>query len=106
MIKKIKLVHHARCSSKKISDNCTIKQVNYKSPMGLDTAGFTYDCDTAGGSSGGAILDKNGSLIGIHHMGYLKNKNGDCDNENKGIKIEEIKIHLKGLKKLNNASKE
>jgi len=88
----IKIIHHPGCRPKQISQgrHCMIKDLSYKSPMGPEAVDFTHVCDTAGGSSGAPVFHQNGRLVGLHHLGYMRKANGECDEENKAVWVKKI----------------
>jgi len=68
------IVHHALSMSKLVSDGCRA----YDNVL-PDNEQFYHNCDTQPGSSGAPVFDDNGSIIGLHHIGY-KNVNGALQN--------------------------
>lgn len=57
---------------------------------------FTHDCTTDGGSSGAPVFNKDGEIIGLHHLGYEFDPDS-CEilSENKALSISEF---LKAVK--------
>lgn len=51
---------------------------------------FTHLCDTERSSSGGAIFNYEGELVGIHHRGFQSIAGASCDHLNKAIRIDRI----------------
>jgi hypothetical protein len=93
------LVHHAKCQIKLVSANCHVDKPNFRGWMAplSDTQGpdLTHTCDSEPGSSGGALFDASGRLIGLHHTGF--DRNAQCqatDHVNKAVRIGEIVAKL------------
>jgi hypothetical protein len=87
---RIQMVHHPNGKPKQISFGCTVIDEEYggwQKPQ-IKTE-FTHQCDTERGSSGGAIFNLNGQLIGLHHLGYDASS-GQCDRKNKAISMRAI----------------
>jgi hypothetical protein len=96
------LVHHANCSFKLISRECRIQKSGYRSwtgrvdPDDHPLPDFTHDCDTESGASGGPVFDLSGSVIGIHHAGFDRDKScKPVDRVNKAVSIAAILHHLR-----------
>lgn len=89
----IRVVHHPSGKVKQLSWNCVVRNPDYK---GWQVAGvpseFTHACDTEGGSSGAPILDTEGALVGLHHLGFDfdTQKCVQTDKVNKAVKIASI----------------
>ena len=60
------------------------------------TTDFAHQCDSEGGSSGAPLFDKDGNLVGLHHLGYAEVA-GHCDNMNKAISTKSLLDFLKNL---------
>jgi V8-like Glu-specific endopeptidase len=89
----IRIVHHPAGKVKQLSWNCVIRQPDYKGWQNAAVQSeFTHACDTEGGSSGAPILDSQGALLGLHHLGfdYDAQKCVQTDRENKAVKIAAI----------------
>jgi hypothetical protein len=83
------IVHHPACRPKQISLNCSAKTGGVPGWVTAEKSDFTHNCDTEGGSSGGAVFDLSNKLVGIHHLPFER-KNGICDKLNKGVGIDSI----------------
>jgi V8-like Glu-specific endopeptidase len=83
------LIHHAMCRPKLVS-SCQILE---------ETPGLTsirHQCDTELGSSGAAMFDSAGRVVGVHHSGFARDK--DCaiiDSDNRATKISSVIQFLK-----------
>lgn len=55
---------------------------------------FSHRCDTEGGSSGAPVFDRQGNLIGLHHLGFEKLRDGSCDKLNKAVSIGPVLLDL------------
>lgn len=91
--KQIRVVHHPAGKVKQLSWNCVIRDPNYKGWQNVAVESeFTHACDTEGGSSGAPILDSDGALIGLHHLGFDfdHEKCVQTDKQNKAVKIASI----------------
>lgn len=93
----ITIIHHPASLPKQISLNC---RGITEAVSGIDTVNlqrdFAHICDTEGGSSGAPILDKDGVVVGIHHLGFEKDTNGACDMYSKAVKVSVLIALLKG----------
>lgn len=92
----IQLVHHPLGERKKISlKPCTVIDADRAGWRGTPKTEFTHKCDTEGGSSGGPVIDADGDLVGLHHLGF--EFAADCrtsDKLNKAVHISHILKHL------------
>ena len=94
----ITIIHHPLGLPKQISVDCYMTKLGWDSPMatGVDNYDFQHNCDTAQGSSGSPVFDSDGSLIGLHHLGFGLNTEGTtCDNMNKAVWMEDIVNEIK-----------
>jgi hypothetical protein len=93
----IRVVHHPEGKVKQLSWNCVIRQPDFRGWQDTSVLSeFTHICDTEGGSSGAPILDTQGALIGLHHLGFDVDK--QCvptHKENKAVKIASIMDAIK-----------
>jgi V8-like Glu-specific endopeptidase len=98
----IRIVHHPAGKVKQLSWNCVIRDPNYKGwENAVAQSEFTHGCDTEGGSSGAPVLDTNGALIGLHHLGFDFDqvKCEQTDRQNKAVKIASILEAIRADKK-------
>jgi hypothetical protein len=89
-------IHHPLGMRKTYSGACSVKSVsfpNWKQPARLTD--FTHDCDTEGGSSGAPLFNKNGEIVGVHHLQYDFDAACRVTSENKAIAMREILNALK-----------
>lgn len=97
----IRIVHHAECKRKLLSQGCRVLNANYENWRTESTdsqaTDFSHDCDTEGGSSGGPVFDARGALVGLHHLGFAINADNQCDKENKAVHILDILDNIKSL---------
>lgn len=85
----IVIVHHPACRPKQVSLGCKVVAGRHPNLAGTGTSSFTHDCDTEAGSSGAAVFDLQGRLVGIHNFPFEKH-DGVCDMVNKGVHIGDI----------------
>ncbi len=83
------LLHHAGCRPKRLSDLCSVKAVDHSSwrddVVDID---FGHTCNTELGSSGAPVFDRQGRIVGLHHLGFEWNSDcTDSDKLNKAVKI-------------------
>jgi trypsin-like peptidase len=84
------IVHHAEGKEKQITTNCRVETKEFAGwRPGSGKSDFTYRCDTEAGSSGAPILDENGDIAGLHHLGFKK-EGTSCDHLNKGVRVDKI----------------
>jgi V8-like Glu-specific endopeptidase len=55
-----------------VREGCDVAKWPAKSPTEGSMADFGHRCDTADGSSGSPVLDKQGKVVGIHHWGFVE----------------------------------
>ena len=87
---RIYLIHHVEGMPKQLSE-CHVTAKVIKDTRYAKNVEFGHNCDSEKGSSGGALFDDHGELIGIHHAGF--SLSSDCtqlDKENKAIRIKAI----------------
>lgn len=86
----ILIIHHPLGDKKQIStSDCSVIS------DGHGGSDFTHGCDTEAGSSGAPVYDLSGTLIGIHHRGHKRLRDGSCDRLNKAIYINTIFADIK-----------
>lgn len=99
-------VHHPAAESKKISrEECL---AHTTSVFGVPTVNahrdFAHRCDTEAGSSGAPMLDAEGAVVGIHHVGFETTGPLSCDKLNKAVHADRLlrllaeKPELKGYR--------
>jgi hypothetical protein len=66
---RIYLVHHVEGMPKQLSQ-CHVTSSTIKITRYAKNVEFGHNCDSEKGSSGGALFDDHGDLIGIHHAGF------------------------------------
>lgn len=69
------IIQHPGSQPKQVSFiNCAARQLNVdgRAP-GSD---FTHTCDTAGGSSGSPVFNAEGEIVGVHHFGFMDDRDG------------------------------
>ncbi|WP_375312798.1 serine protease [Bradyrhizobium sp. A5] len=91
----VSIIHHPASLPKQISQNC--KGVT-DAAAGIDTVNlqsdFAHLCDTEGGSSGAPVLDDDGLVVGIHHLGFQRDTHGKCDMFNKAVDVAKLVAFL------------
>jgi hypothetical protein len=92
------LVHHPECLPKRVTTACSILTAAYPSwtnPAAM--VDFSHKCDTAEGSSGGAVLDSQGSLVGLHHTGFEETADpaAKAGRFNTAVRMDKILDYLK-----------
>ena len=98
----IRVVHHPAGKVKQLSWNCRVRNPDYRGWQDATVLSeFTHSCDTEGGSSGAPILDRQGALVGLHHLGFDFDaaKCVQTDRENKAVKIASILDAIRNDKK-------
>ena len=90
-------VHHPACLPKRITTGCSVADASFHAWTGSppDTD-LTHKCDTEAGSSGGAIFDQAGLLVGLHHRGFTEADDPDVKRRkvNAAVRIDQILAHL------------
>jgi hypothetical protein len=95
------VIHHPVCLPKRISDGCFVLQPAYRAWVGaLADTDFTHKCDTESGSSGGAVLDGQGLLVGLHHKGFADSDDLEAQQGrfNTAVRLDRILDHLRRVK--------
>lgn len=94
----ITIVHHPECLPKKVSYDCSVISARKQSDdPAVVSPDFTHQCDSEGGSSGAPAFNQSGKFLGLHHLGYEIDPNsGNCDEENKAVRVDEIIANLRG----------
>ena len=90
----LRIVHHPEGLTKRITDqSCSVVDASFE---GWKNAGeateFTHQCDTEGGSSGAPVIDGQGRIAGLHHLGFEIDPN-TCQpsfNKNRAVRIDRI----------------
>lgn len=98
------VVHHANCSPKLLSANCSVGTTGFRSWLNSATAAadgipanpeITHTCDTEPGASGAPVFDLDGRLVALHHLGFARDQ--ECkalDRVNKAVEIRHVITHL------------
>ena len=91
---RIRIVHHPEGKPKQITVNCSVEEAEHQG-WEPDSGGsdFTHRCDTEAGSSGAPVLDENGELLGLHHLGFELDTSTCQPKEpkvNKAVRIDKI----------------
>lgn len=95
------VIHHPECKPKQITDACTVVDSSYPAWVGAQTGiDFTHRCDTEEGSSGGAVLDQEGSLIGLHHKGFAQTDDAiaKAEKKNAAVRLDQIRAFLRACR--------
>jgi hypothetical protein len=90
---RIRIVHHPAGQVKQLSWNCTVVNADHGDWQNTGTKSeFTHVCDTESGSSGAPVLNADGDLVGLHHLGFDfdPKKCVQIDRVNKAVKISAI----------------
>jgi hypothetical protein len=94
-LQSVSLIHHPACLPKQLTEGCQVNRTEH--PGWTDTSKKTellHSCESDRGSSGAALVDGQGKLVGLHHLGY-ETINNNCDYQNKAVRIGEILEALK-----------
>jgi hypothetical protein len=84
----ISIVHHPAAMTKQASTNCPAMTSAVAAVSTVDLArDFAHRCDTEGGSSGAAVLDVQGRVVGVHHLGFQRPTPNSCDFLNKAVHV-------------------
>jgi hypothetical protein len=97
----LQIIHHAKCSPKLLSTNCSVSAVKFRSWLlskqspankeDLADAEITHTCDTEPGASGAPVFDLSGKLIALHHLGFARDKQcKPIDRVNKAVELRHI----------------
>ena len=96
----VSIVHHPAALSKQASISCqATTDVGSQSNVNL-TRDFAHRCDTEGGSSGAPILDRDGLVAGVHHLGFQNINQSSCDMLNKAVQTQKLIDLLKATPSL------
>jgi hypothetical protein len=87
----VSIVHHPAGLIKQASVNCPgiTEAVGGISTVDL-SRDFAHRCDTEGGSSGAPVLDSQGRVVGIHHLGFERPEPDKCDYFNKAVHVSKL----------------
>jgi S1-C subfamily serine protease len=87
----VSIVHHPAGMSKQASVSCAAmtSAVDKISTVDLSKE-FAHRCDTEGGSSGAPVLDSQGHLVGIHHLGFQRPAPDKCDFFSKAVRVRKL----------------
>jgi hypothetical protein len=95
------VIHHPVCLPKRISDGCFVGRSAYKAWVGpLADVDFTHKCDTESGSSGSAVLDAQGRVVGLHHKGFADSDDAEAKQGrfNTAVRVDQILDHLRATR--------
>jgi hypothetical protein len=85
------VVHHAEGLPKQVSRQCTVASAAHQGWRNQSVlSDFTHLCDTESGSSGGAVFNPQGRLVGLHHLGFEFDRQCRPDGLNKALHISQI----------------
>ena len=89
----LRVIHHPECLPKRITEGCSVVDSAYPGWVDAGSAvDFSHRCDTEAGSSGGAVFDAQGRLMGLHHTGFEKTEdaNARANKLNTAVRIDRI----------------
>ena len=85
------VVHHAEGLPKQVTRQCTVASAAHKGWRNQAVlSDFTHLCDTESGSSGGAVFNAQGKLVGLHHLGFEYDSQCRHDGLNKALHISQV----------------
>lgn len=87
----ITVVHHAEGLPKQVSSQCAVRHPaigGWRDRTSLTE--FTHLCDTESGSSGGAVFNAQGELVGLHHLGFEFDRSCKPDGLNKAVHLTHV----------------
>ena len=94
------LIHHPECLPKRITDPCHVVDAAYRGWVDASAkVDFSHRCDTEEGSSGGAIFDERGRLVGLHHTGFAQSDDAvaKAGKFNTAVRMDRILAHLRSV---------
>jgi hypothetical protein len=87
----ISIVHHPAAMTKQASIQCPAMTTQVAAIGTVDLAkDFAHRCDTEGGSSGAPVLDAQGRVVGVHHLGFQRPTPTQCDFLNKAVHVRKL----------------
>ena len=98
----VSIIHHPLAEQKRISRECPLgPNLSRASWRGdIPATEFQHLCDTEGGSSGAPVFDETGAVVGLHHLGFDRDRD-TCEllpntpKVNKAVWIDAIVADLK-----------
>lgn len=73
---RVSIIHHPLAEQKRVSRECPLgPNLSRASWRGdIPATEFEHLCDTEGGSSGAPVFDETGAVVGLHHLGFDRDR--------------------------------